>query len=194
MSLHIGIDLDNTIIDYDAAFTAAAHAHGLARDVAGKTAVRDAIRALDDGNARWTHLQAEVYGPGIGAARLYAGVDDFLARAHDLAIPLIIISHKGEFAAAAPDGPNLRDCATAFLHDHGIALPLVFAATRAEKCRAIAAAGVTHFIDDLVEVFDDPAFPRGVERWLFAPHGAPREGTALRAFASWSELSGALPT
>jgi len=191
MSLHIGIDLDNTIIDYDAAFAAAARELGI--DVAGgKTAVRDRIRRLDGGETMWMRVQAQVYGSGIGAARLFDGFETFVADASARGIPLTIVSHKSEFAAAAPTGPNLRDCATAFVRAHGIAVPLVFEATREAKCRRIAASGVTHFVDDLVEVFADPAFPPQVERWLFAPHGAPDGGPAARVFATWHDVRRAI--
>ncbi len=191
MSLHIGIDLDNTIINYDAAFGAAAAKLGIDDGVGGKKAVRDRVRLLEDGEARWTRLQADVYGPGIGAAVLFAGVDAFIARAQARGILLSIVSHKSVFAAATPNGTNLRECATAFLRERGITLPVHFASTREEKLGQIAAVGATHFIDDLVEVFRDPAFPPGVERWLFAPHGAPLTG-ASRVFASWDELTRAL--
>ncbi len=187
MSLHIGIDLDNTIVDYDAAFAAAAHELGIDAS-GGKAALRDRIRLLDDGEAIWTRLQAHVYGPGIVAARLFDGFTSFLERATERGIPLTIVSHKSEFAAAAPGGPNLRACATAFLRDHRIGVPVCFEPTREAKCRRIAATGVTHFIDDLVEVFADPSFPPSVERWLFAPHGAPPTVPAMRVFASWHEL------
>ncbi len=187
MSLHIGIDLDNTIIDYDAAFAAAARELGI--DAAGgKTALRDRIRSLDGGEAVWMRVQAQVYGPGIGAARLFDGVDAFIARARERGIALTIVSHKSEFAAAAPGGPNLRACATAFVRERGIDVPLCFESSREEKCRRIAACGATHFVDDLVEVFADPAFPPRVQRWLFAPHGAPAGGPASRVFASWHEV------
>jgi hypothetical protein len=191
--VRIAIDLDNTIIDYEDAFADAAVALGLLRESpAGKTALRDRIRALDDGEARWMELQAYVYGPGIGAARLYDGVREFIAAATARAIPLTIVSHKSEVAAAAPDGPNLRRCAEQFLDRAGIALPIYFESTRADKCRRLIALDVTHLIDDLLEVFEDPAFPPTVMRWLFAPHGA---GAALpidRRFADWSELRRAL--
>ena len=48
--MRIGIDLDNTIINYERAFGTAAAGLGLTfRDGAGKTELRDRIRALDAG-------------------------------------------------------------------------------------------------------------------------------------------------
>jgi hypothetical protein len=188
--VRIGIDLDNTIIDYDGAFAAAALALGLLAEPlpAGKTAVRDALRRGPGGEAAWMQLQAFVYGPGIGAARLFDGVDTFIAEAARRAIPLTIVSHKSETAAAAPAGPNLRACALAFLRDRAIEVPVHFESTRAGKCRRIGTLELTHFIDDLVDVFADPLFPGGVERWLFAPHGSAADAPADRRFASWAAV------
>ena len=54
-TLRIGIDFDNTLIDYDGVFVAAARERGLiGREIAGsKRAVRDAIRLLPDGELTW---------------------------------------------------------------------------------------------------------------------------------------------
>jgi hypothetical protein len=188
------VDLDNTLIDYDAVFLAAAIRCGAvaAGETPGKDAIRARVRARPDGERTWMQMQAEVYGDGIAGARLFPGAERFIATAREREIPLAIVSHKTERAAAAPHGPNLRACARAFLAAHGIELPVYFEATRAEKCRRIAALGVTHAIDDLIEVFADAAFPAGVRRWLFAPQGAPAQAFVDRAFVSWDELRLAL--
>jgi hypothetical protein len=61
-----------------------------------------------------------------------------------------------------------------------------FEGTRAEKLARIAALGCDWFIDDLAEVFSDPAFPQGVRRILFAPaQGAP---AGCFACATWREI------
>jgi hypothetical protein len=191
--VHIGIDLDNTIVDYADAFLAGAAVLGIAVAGEGKTALRDALRTQPQGELRWTQLQAYVYGPGIDAARLFDGVDRFIAHARARGIPLTIVSHKTTRALADPDGPDLRDCARRFLHAAGIVLPVHFADTRDEKCRLIGTLGITHMIDDLIEVFVEPAFPDGVARWLFAPFGAPHRPEVDRVFTSWDALTDALP-
>ncbi len=194
--MHIGLDLDNTLIDYEAALCAAAVAlDAIAPGThLGKTAVRDRIRTMADGEARWMMVQAQVYGPGIDAARLYPGVPSFIAAARTNGVELSIVSHKSEFAKAAPDGPNLRMCASRFLCAQGIDLPVYFEATRPEKCKRLATLRVTHAVDDLVEVFADAAFPGGVQRWLFAPDGGPPHPYVDRQFASWDALRTALAT
>jgi hypothetical protein len=193
----LGIDLDNTIIDYTRAFAEAAVAAGVDGTLraGGKTALRDDLRARPGGEDIWQRVQALAYGPLIGRAEPFPGVERFFARARERGAALTIVSHKSEFAAAAPAGPNLRECANAWLDARGLVLdgePAVFfEPTRGAKCARIAELGLSHFIDDLVEVFEDPGFPSACARWMFAPDGAPAAVAADRVFRSWPELADA---
>lgn len=68
--------------------------------------------------------------------------------------------------------------ARGFFSQDGYGISQVFfEATRAEKLARIGRLRCDWFIDDLAEVFSDPAFPAGVRRILFAP--------AQSAPASW---------
>jgi hypothetical protein len=192
--VRLGIDLDNTIIDYSRAFAEAARALGVSGAFSGKTALRDALRSGAGGDEEWQRVQARAYGPLIERAEPFPGVEDFFARARARGVPLTIVSHKSMFAGAAPDGPNLRECARAWLGKRGFiagAEALFFESTRVEKCARIERLRLTHFIDDLVEVFAEPAFPRACERWLFAPLPDAPDGPADRIFRSWEELAAA---
>jgi hypothetical protein len=184
--LRIGIDFDNTIITYDDVFRAAAKAKGLiAADCSGsKQAVRDAIRLLPDGELAWQRLQGQVYGKGIAAATMVAGVAAFLRRAKAEDCAIVVVSHKTEYGHFDPDRVNLRKAALDWMTgqglfdgDHGIALENVyFESTRSEKLKRIAALSLTHFIDDLEEVLTDPDFPPDVARILFAEEAPAASG------------------
>lgn len=191
--MRVGIDLDNTIINYERAFANVAAALGLTHaEGFGKMQIRDWIRDLEQGEDQWQRVQAQVYGPAIGDAVPYDGVEAFFAAANARGVPLVIVSHKSEFAAAAPHGTNLRTAAQAWLEERGLVrngVPAVFyESSRREKCERIADTGCTIFIDDLTEVFEDPAFPAGVERWLFVPSGDAASPHADRVFRSWAAM------
>jgi hypothetical protein len=181
--LRIGVDFDNTIITYDDVFCAAARAKGLiGTDFAGsKQAVRDAIRLLPDGELAWQRLQGQVYGKGIGGAKMVAGVEAFLRRAKAEDCAIVVVSHKTEYGHFDPDRVNLRNAALDWMTEqglfdggHGVARANVcFESTRAEKLKRIAALSLTHFIDDLEEVLTDPDFPPDVERILFTEEAPP---------------------
>jgi hypothetical protein len=193
--MRIGIDFDNTIISYDAVFAAAAAARGLlpAGFAGGKQAVRDAIRRRPDGEQDWQRLQGHVYGAGIAGAQPFDGVEDFLRRARAAGARVLIVSHKTEYGHFDPHRVNLRTAALAWMEARGLfagdgaaidRADVHFAATRAEKLARIGALGCTLFIDDLEEVLDDPDFPAGVARILFADRAEP-EGAPYRVCRSW---------
>lgn len=198
----IGLDLDNTLINYDRLFHDVAAGRGLIpRDFVGtKRDVRDRIRLMPGGGGEieWQRLQAQVYGPAIAGATAAEGALDFVRRARAHGAELTIVSHKTAFSNLGTETVNLRDAARTWLHENGMVGPqavppenVYFEDTREDKIARIIGLGCTHFIDDLEEVFDDPAFPGDVERLLFttsAEHPAGRH----RAYASFGEIADAL--
>jgi hypothetical protein len=194
----IGVDFDNTLICYDQAFHRAAVEHGfIAPAVAvSKRAVRDAVRLGPGGDLDWQLLQLEVYGPRIGQSRPAPGAAAFLARCRRDRIPVFIISHKTEFASLDPGGASLRQAALGWLEAEGLLAAgglgpgsVRFGATRAEKLAHIAATGCTHFVDDLEEVFREPAFPPQVRGILYAPDRESLAGLpGVRLARSWSDV------
>ena len=198
--MRIAVDFDNTLVSYGTMFGKTAASLGfIAPDRAPeKDAIRDLVRALDDGEAKWQRLQAIVYGAGIGEARPFDGVRPFLAAARRAGAKLFLVSHKSEFAAADPHGVNLRTAARGWMNaqnligDGGFApQDVYFESTRAEKIARVTSLNATHAIDDLIEVFAEPAFPSGVERLLFAPDGAPAD-TRWTVYRQWADVTAAL--
>ena len=199
--MRIGIDLDNTIICYEALFRDTAVSKGLLSPTfqGTKQAVRDAIRAQSGGEADWTALQADVYGPLIGTAPPFPGVIDFIKSAANSGHHIFIVSHKTTFAAAKPNGTNLRDAAKDWLAAQGFfTMPISMAAcdvyfcnTRAEKCQKISACDVDVFIDDLIEVFDEPDFPGQVDKILFHEQSVPTL-PGVRTFNTWDAIGRAV--
>lgn len=195
--LRIGLDFDNTIISYDDVFSAMAKRWGLIDPafVGRKQAVRDAIRLLPDGELTWQRLQGQVYGKGIVDATLVAGFDGFLRRCQNEGCKVMIISHKTEYGHQDPDRINLRQAARDWMAarkligESGIpAANVFFESTRTEKLARIAALSCTHFVDDLEEVLNDPAFPSAVNRILLADGPEPESTAAYAVCATWPQI------
>jgi hypothetical protein len=198
--LRIGIDLDNTLIDYDRVFHEVSVERGfVAVEFAGtKRDIRDRVRLLPDGEIEWQRLQAHVYGPAITGAAAAEGALDFVRRARLRGAELAIVSHKTALANMGARQVNLREAARGWLRANGFvgddAVPegnVYFEDTRAEKIARIVELDCTHFIDDLEEVFDDPTFPTHVERLLLT--GATgRADAPYRRYASFREIADAV--
>jgi hypothetical protein len=175
--MRIGIDFDNTLVGYDHLFADSAlrrNWDGIPLN-RGKTALRDAVRERPDGENDWQSLQAEVYGSRMAEARFIEGADLFLSMCMTLGVPVAVISHKTQYAAADPGGVDLHEVAMNWMEAHkffsgdgfGVKRKNVFfEPTRADKINRIRSHGCTHFIDDLVEVLSAPDFPEDVRRYL----------------------------
>lgn len=198
--LRVGIDLDNTIVGYDRLFRDIASDRGwLPQGFAGtKKELRDFLRTLPNGEAKWMLLQAEAYGPRMRDADLIEGVETFLCRCRSGHVGVSIVSHKTQFAAADPGGADLHEAAKSWLEDRGFFANsgygvsrdrVFFERTRADKCRRIAVEGCTHFIDDLEEVFLDPAFPDKIARYLFLASGKANMAGSYRVHRNWSTIA-----
>jgi hypothetical protein len=195
----IGIDLDNTLINYDAVFCAFAKERRLLDSAVAtsKAAIREALRAMPEGDLVWQRLQGAVYGKGVRHAVLFEGAAGFLQLARKQGCEVFIVSHKTEFGHFDPERVNLRDAALAwmksqgFFRDDGFGIPnenVLFTATRSDKIAAIAELDVEVFIDDLPEVLEDRGFPASVTGILFTAGGmAP--SAYPRRFAHWRDIA-----
>lgn len=194
--VRIGIDFDNTIICYDKVFAAAARQRGLVSDewTGSKTDVREYLRSKPGGELAWQGLQGWVYGKGIGGAEIFSGVIDFLEACRRNGAGVSIVSHKTRFGHQDPDRTDLRVAARDWLGATGLigaensALTLndvYFEDTQAAKVERLASLNLDVFIDDLVDVFEQPHFPRGIKSILFASNAHPGP---YQAIASWAEI------
>lgn len=197
--MRIGIDFDNTIAGYDHLFDSLARTKGwLPQQFSGtKRTVRDTLRGLDGGEEKWMQLQAAVYGEKMSQARLIDGVGDFLKECMSRSVSVFIVSHKTQYAPRDANRVNLREAALGWMKEQGFFAPdgfaiprdhVAFEATREEKCRKIGDLGLSHFIDDLEEVFLDSFFPSAVEQHLFHPGPEPVSIGPFRVHTSWTDI------
>jgi len=193
--LRIGIDFDNTIACYDAAFYAAALERDLfdAEVAPTKGAVRDYLRRTGREDA-WTELQGYIYGPGMKFAALFPGLVEFLAAARERGIETHIVSHKTLHPYLGPKY-DLHAAARGFLCERGICDDLVpservhFELTLPQKLSRIATLGCSHFIDDLPELLTERDFPSGADRLLVDPNGQYPADPHYERFAGWDEIA-----
>ena len=197
--MHVGLDFDNTIAGYDAVFASVARHQGLIHNPAvhSKLAIRESIRALEDGEQKWMALQGQVYGKFMKNAELILGVENFLTACRKQGVRVHIVSHKTEYGHFDPDRVNLRDAAKQWMEDNnffnadGYALnrdDVIFESTREDKVARIAEIGCSHFVDDLEEVFLEPGFPSDVTGILFDPTSTIHRVHNATVKNSWHEI------
>jgi len=194
--MHIGLDFDNTLIDYDGVFHGVAVEQSLipADLPATKLAVRDYLRQQQREDV-WTELQGYVYGQRLLDCPPYAGILEYLSWTRTRGLRTLIVSHKTRYPYLGPRydlqsaarnwiGTVLRDA-------HG---PLVleenvfFHETKAEKIARIGSESCDVFVDDLPEILLDPAFPARTRAILFDPQGQhPQPTAAFAVLRSWQD-------
>ena len=202
--MRVGIDFDNTIICYDHVFTNLAKSWKLVEkdEKVSKKTLRDKLRLLADGELTWQRMQGKVYGELIDHAAVFAGFKDFIAQCHTRNVTdIFIVSHKTEYGHFDENRINLRDAARGWLRKQGFFennsynIPeqnVFFETTREDKIKRIKSLHCTHFIDDLVEVFESSLFPNEIERILFQPTIEWQFEGKMKCYSSWESIKKAL--
>lgn len=193
----VGIDFDNTIINYDTLFYEGALRRGLIpTDLPRKKKlVRDQIRKQPEGEMEWRRLQAEVYAMRLGRGTPSDGVLDFFLFCKSHRFKIYIISHKSEFSSYDIVKTNLHLPALTWLAEYNFFAhekfglspnQVFFENTRKAKTNRIQRLGCTHFIDDLEETFLDPTFPKGIQKILYGSLAGPLPG--VLTMAHWKQI------
>lgn len=195
----VGVDFDNTLVDYTQVINEMASQLDFVSYTCTKTKsqIRDLIRLLPDGEVKWQRLQAELYGTEISRAVPSSGVRAFLIDCKNMGAKTYIVSHKTRFASQDNSNVDLRGAALTWLkknhffveEETGINDSMVFFEdSRLEKLRRIRSLEITHFIDDLIETFSDSAFPTGVKKILYEPEQTNSEAPDMTVVRSWDSV------
>ncbi len=196
----VGLDFDNTIVNYDEVFYAEAVRKGIINSAISPTklAVRDDLRNRNIEDA-WTELQGHVYGSCMDQADLFPHVIETLQWLRAQKIAVCIVSHKSKFPFLGPKY-NLHDAAQKWIKRtlYDAKGPLVhsdniyFCATKALKIKCISDLKCTVFLDDLHEIFASPDFPLNTQKVLFDPDDVSRKTDGILPVNSWEKFLGYL--
>ncbi len=186
--MHLGIDFDNTIANYDTAFFAAARERNLVPEDVDSTKSGVKQFLIDDGReSDWTELQGFVYGPGIHHATPFPGFLEFVRKAAAAQWRLTIVSHKTKHPYRGP-AYDLHAAAAGWLDVQGVMTSVnsrFFELTKEAKLDRVANEGIECFVDDLPDILRHERFPGSFTRpILFDPNGA-HENTEFKRLSGW---------
>jgi hypothetical protein len=190
----LGIDFDNTIIQYDVLFHRVAFEEGHIEEnlPKEKNAVRDYLRQHGKEDV-WTTMQGEVYGNRILEAEAFTGVLCALGELNRLGISTYIVSHKTKTPFLGPPY-DLHKSAMAWLSANGFFDPQVlgwtedqvyFEQTKEAKVQRICSLGCTHYIDDLPEILN--IIPDNIVKIYFCP-GQFHQRTEWNTLLAWDDF------
>ncbi len=198
--MKIGVDFDNTIVNYDRVFhKSAVELNLIPVDLEkSKLAVRDYLRDLDQ-NDLWTDLQGFVYGEKMYEADIFDGFIDFLNFASSKSISVVIISHKTKYPYAGKKY-DLHKAAERWIlerlsssnEDFKNSKNFFFLPTKEEKVNKIIEEECDYFIDDLPEIFKIENFPKSTRKILFDPKSNYQAKDNYAAVKNWQDLTSLL--
>lgn len=193
--LRIGLDLDNTIINYSGLFFEVGLAIGMIPSQLARTkeAVKEYLQSRDK-NDVWTEIQGLVYGKYLYKAKPFPGFKEFLSTFTSRGAELLIISHKTRFNVIG-EKINLQDAASKWLEMNQISgvkgispANIFFLESRQEKAQKITDQKCSIFVDDLPEVFNEPGFPPNVAKVFFNPERLQAQDGWFNC-TSWAEVT-----
>ena len=158
--MKIGIDIDNTILDYSDSFRK--HAEFILDASLPGTISKSEIQKLvveSKGENSWTELQGVVYSEDPLDARVFEGFMDFYARSALIGAEIKYVSHKTKVPIIGPKR-DMRTPVIKLLESEGILSPkgheaqVVFCETIQEKIHTIQQQNFDYFIDDLFRILE----------------------------------------
>lgn len=177
LSKKFGFDLDNTLIDYSNAVQKYCSNEGL-DECKTLDSLRVLLRESDNTGRDWQLAQGWLYTDGLSYARPSQGALELCEFLRKSDFELLIVSHK---TAHTPDfcgKKPLREIATRWIRDGDLASyfldnkSIYYESTRSLKVERIQKLNLNYFVDDLVEVFQEPGYPQDVRSFLLSGTGS----------------------
>jgi len=189
----IGIDLDNTIINYDEAIKVLSKKkfNYVSKN---KNSIKKYI-VNKYGEIGWMKFQGKLYGEFIKFSDVYNGFKNFIIRTHLNDSEIYIISHKTKFGHFDKKKINLKRVAREFLIEKDILCKrknklsiyyknIFFKNTIEEKIKKINELNLDVMIDDLPKVIEKLTLSKKMKKILFTNERNKKFDTSF----SWLEI------
>ena len=169
----IGLDLDNTLVDYSMAVKKYSTKY-LEKELEDIDEIRDFFRQSRN-DLGWQKAQSWIYTSGMKYASVAPGTKEMFAEFSRLGLPFFAVSHKTSRTPMESGFLDLRGPAEHWIRENleliGLELSMIFfEVSRQAKIRRIMLLELSHFVDDLLEVLTDESFPRNIKRYLYDPY------------------------
>jgi hypothetical protein len=192
--INLGIDLDNTIIDYSLSLNELAITeYGVL--INDSNATKNVVKNLITtkyGEKEWTRAQGLLYSQYIEFATPFVGFLDNIEKLQNIFNKIFIISHKTKFPISGPR-KNLINLSRNWINRNIISISgkpfftdqmLFFESSQSKKISRIAKQNCNVFIDDLPEVVMN--LPYEIEGLLFEPSF---QSENSMNFSNWNYLA-----
>lgn len=182
--IKIGIDLDNTIINYQNSFKKILKK----KKIYLKSVNKNKVKFLANNNLKfknWTQAQEEIYGYYISWAKPFKHFKNFEKFAINNKIKLYIISHKTKYSQYTKKY-NLHHQSNKWIKKNICSkfYQIFYVNTLNKKIKKIKEIKPDYFIDDLVEIFKDKNFPKKIKKIYFSE----TKDNKIMTLNSWKKI------
>jgi len=133
--------------------------------------LKEFYRLRRDYQEEWKVVQEWLYTEGLNHASVNVGAWNLIEKLRSQNAELFIVSHKTPESTAKK--VDLIQPARKWIKENLSNVPelganhIYFEATRKSKVKRIASLGLTHFVDDLLEVLQEENYPKNIKSfWL----------------------------
>lgn len=175
--MRIGIDFDNTIVNYDGVFYNTALELGWLGDITKDISVgksKSAVKNILVGQGKeelWTRLQGIVYGSTIADALPYKGLEESLDKLKLIGLELYVVSHKTRYPILG-EKLDFHQAARSWIKSNALGSyfsDYYFCPEKDKKIAKIVELNVAWFIDDLMPILTAKSFPQATNKIHFSP-------------------------
>lgn len=158
-TIRIGIDIDNTLINYKSAYRVIYGKNNKKLYFNGRNYVKEKIKKSDPTGIKWRHFQSELYTSGLSLAKPSKSIITLLKMFNRLKnFKVFLISHKTLKAEFDKSETDLRDICEKWLINNNIVSNYIsetnvfYTDTQIAKIEKINELRLDFFIDDLDEI------------------------------------------
>ncbi len=190
----IGIDFDNTIVDYKNLFSKVAKTKNfIKRENLNKTELKQFLIKNFHEN-EWTKIQGEVYGKTIFEAKPYKNFLNSISHLNNNKFEKLIISHKTKYPILGKKY-NLQKSAIKWLKNNNILSSktglkksrVFFNESIENKIRTIKKFKCNYFIDDMKFILS--LLPNKIEKILFDPYKLEKNSSKYILIHNWNDIN-----
>jgi hypothetical protein len=169
----LGFDLDNTLIDYSISVQKFCEQNSL-KEFRNMIDLRKFLRETDQSGNKWQLAQEWLYTDGLTYAQTAPGAITLCNYLALNGFQMFIVSHKTIFTPLAFGNKPLREFATNWIKASKLAVyfseneNIYYEASREQKIERIIKLDLAFFVDDLIEVFLEPNYPKMVKSFLIS--------------------------
>jgi hypothetical protein len=136
--------------------------------------LRTLLRNVDDSGYRWQIAQGWLYTDGLSYAKPAQGIIDLCEFLRTRDFEMFIVSHKTTHTPTFCGHKELRGVATDWISNRNLyhyfagTQNIYFETSRDLKIKRIISLGLDYYVDDLVEIFQDPNYPQKIVSFLLS--------------------------